>query len=193
MNLNLNFCTRKIGYCNWLLRLSNQTMMMVMTSLAWLTSVVIICYHKCLFWTGIIWSWSVGVCLLPKESLHWQQCLSLSQQSSAFPLRVLISACNSWRVAVKSSVSTTICCLSTLLCSFLLVSTIWHQNLHYKKKYIQYRKPSINTANGSCMFGMLFESVLIEVKNEGVNYNESWKIKYMFLIADFINYITKVF
>ena len=30
-----------------------------------------------------------------------------------------------------------------------------------------YRKPSINTANGSCMFGVLFESVLIEVKNKG--------------------------
>ena len=28
-----------------------------------------------------------------------------------------------------------------------------------------YRKPSIHIANGSCMFGMLFESVLIEVKN----------------------------
>ena len=27
----------------------------------------------------------------------------------------------------------------------------------------RYRKPSTNTANGSCMFGMLFESVLIEV------------------------------
>ena len=29
-----------------------------------------------------------------------------------------------------------------------------------------YRKPSINTANGSCMFSVLFEFVLIEVKNK---------------------------
>ena len=30
-----------------------------------------------------------------------------------------------------------------------------------------YRKASINTANGSCMFGVLFEFVLIKVKNKG--------------------------
>ena len=30
-----------------------------------------------------------------------------------------------------------------------------------------YRKSSINTANGSCMFGVLFESMLIKVKNKG--------------------------
>ena len=45
-------------------------------------------------------------------------------------------------------------------------------------------KPSINTVNGFCIFGMLFEFA---------NYNESWKIKNTFLIADFINFLTKVF
>ena len=29
------------------------------------------------------------------------------------------------------------------------------------------KKNSINAANGSCMFSVLFESVLIEVKNKG--------------------------
>ena len=48
------------------------------------------------------------------------------------------------------------------------------------------RKPSINTADGSCMFSMLFK-----VKKNGINYNESWKVKNTFLIADFVNFLTK--
>ena len=31
----------------------------------------------------------------------------------------------------------------------------------------KYRKPPINTANGSSMFSVLFESLLIKVKNNG--------------------------
>ena len=36
-------------------------------------------------------------------------------------------------------------------------------HLHSSYHYYDYRKPSINTANGSCMFRVLFEFVLIEV------------------------------
>ena len=35
---------------------------------------------------------------------------------------------------------------------------------------IHYSNPSINTVNGSCMFGMLIESVLIKVKNKGLHW-----------------------
>ena len=47
-----------------------------------------------------------------------------------------------------------------------------------------YRKPLIDIANGSCMFGVLFEFVLIEVKNKWDKYNESWKIKNTILKAE---------
>ena len=35
------------------------------------------------------------------------------------------------------------------------------------KAHATIQVPLINTANGSCMFGMVFESVLIKVKNKG--------------------------
>ena len=39
--------------------------------------------------------------------------------------------------------------------------------------------------------GVPIESVPLKVITKGINYNESWKIKNMFLIANFINFLTK--
>ena len=34
-------------------------------------------------------------------------------------------------------------------------------------RLVMYSNPSINTVNGSCMFAVLIESMLIKVKNKG--------------------------